>query len=112
MYCRLDLHANLHPALCQLPSNKAFETYHAYENAMLPILEEAVAAMSARRLRREAPLSFMSKDKALDNICSKICGSMATPKNQKRGRLHRERHSCRRYGSPHNAENGHTEGKV
>ena len=50
---------------------------------MLPILEEAVLAMSARRLRREAFLSFQSKDKALDLICSKICGGVSVSKFQK-----------------------------
>jgi hypothetical protein len=49
---------------------------------MLPILEEAVLAMSARRLRREAFLSFQSKDKALDLICSKICGGVSVSKVQ------------------------------
>ena len=86
MYRDVDLHVNLHSALCHLPSNKAFETYKIYEDMMLPILEEAIAAMSARRLRREAFLSFQSKDKALDLICSKICGGVSIPKAQKRGR--------------------------
>ena len=85
-YRELDRHADLHSALCQLPSNKAFETYDTYEAMMLPILEEAIAAMSARRLRREALLSFQSKDKALDLICSKICGGVSIPKAQKQGR--------------------------
>ena len=85
VYRDLDRHADLHSALCQLPSNKAFETYDSYEASMLPILEEAIAAMGARRLRREAFLSFQSKDKALDVICSKICGGIVIPKAQKRG---------------------------
>ena len=38
--------------------------------------------MSARRLRREAFLSFQSKDKALDLICSKICGGVSVSKVQ------------------------------
>ena len=50
---------------------------------MLPILEEAIEAMSARRLRREAFLSFQSKDKALDLICSKICGGVSISKGQR-----------------------------
>jgi hypothetical protein len=82
VYRDVDLHANLHSALCHLPSNKAFETYASYEAMMLPILEEAVLAMSARRLRREAFLSFQSKDKALDLICSKVCGGFSVSKVQ------------------------------
>jgi len=82
VYRVVDLHADLHSALCHLPSNKAFETYASYEAMMLPILEEAVLAMSARRLRREAFLSFQSKDKALDLICSKICGGVFVLKVQ------------------------------
>ena len=77
VYRDVDLHADLHSALCHLPSNKAFETYASYEAMILPILEEAVFAMSSRRLRREAFLSFQSKDKALDLICSKICGGVS-----------------------------------
>ena len=50
---------------------------------MLPILEESVLAMSASRLRREAFLSFQSKDKALDLICSKICAGVSVSKVQK-----------------------------
>jgi len=84
VYRDVDLHANLHSALCHLPSNKAFETYASYEAMMLPILEEAVVAMGARRLRREAFLSFQSKDKALDLICSKICGGVSVSKVQMR----------------------------
>lgn len=53
---------------------------------MLPILEGALEAMSARRLRREALLSFISKDRALDFVCRKICGGPPRPKAQKRGR--------------------------
>ena len=83
VYREVDLQANLHSALVHLPSNKAFETYANYEAMMLPILEEAVLAMSARRLRREAFLSFQSKDKALDLICSKICGGVSVSKVQK-----------------------------
>ena len=49
-YREPDRRADLHSALCQVPSNKAFETYDTYEAMMLPILEEAIAAMSARRL--------------------------------------------------------------
>ena len=78
---------NLHSALCHLPSNKAFEHYEMYETMMLPILEEAVSAMSARRLRREAFLSYQSRDRALDLICSKICGGTAAPKAQTRPRV-------------------------
>ena len=73
-----DLHADLHTALCHLPSSKAFETYTQYEDKILPILEETLSAMAARRLRREALLSYMSKDKALDNICSKICDGIVS----------------------------------
>ena len=83
VYREVDLHANLYSALCHLPSNKAFETYEIYEAMMLPILEEAIEAMSARRLRREAFLSFQSKDKALDLICSKICGGVSISKGQR-----------------------------
>ena len=85
-YRELDRHVDLHSALKQLPSNKAFETYDAYEAAMLPILDEAVAAMRARRLRREAFLSYQSKDKALDRICSKICGGVAVPLEERETR--------------------------
>ena len=84
VYRDVDLHADLHSALCHLPSNKAFETYASYEAMILPILEEAVFAMSSRRLRREAFLSFQSKDKALDLICSKICGGVSVSKVQMR----------------------------
>ncbi|WP_353213449.1 hypothetical protein [Rhodovarius sp.] len=84
-YREHDRHPDLHSALVHMPSSKAFETYGAYEAAMLPILEEAVTAMGARRLRREALLSFMSKDKALDKICHQICGGVAITKAQKRG---------------------------
>ena len=80
VYRDQDRHADLHSALCHLPSNKAFETYEAYETMMLPILDEAIMAMSARRLRREKFLSYQSKDKALDLICSKICEGVAIPK--------------------------------
>jgi len=83
VYRDQDRHADLHSALRHLPSNKAFETYEEYEIKMLPILEEAVAAMSARRLRREKFLSYQSKDKALDLICSKICEGVAIPKIDK-----------------------------
>jgi len=86
VYHNVDLQFNLHSALCNLPSNKAFETYASYEAMMFPILEEAVRAMSARRLRREAFLSFQSKDKALDLICSKICGGVSVSKVQRHER--------------------------
>jgi hypothetical protein len=76
---------DLRSVLCHLPSNKAFEHYEAYETMMLPILEEAVSAMSARRLRREAFLSYQSKDMALDLICSKICGGTSAPKAHTQG---------------------------
>ena len=83
VYREVDLQANLHSALVHLPSNKAFETYANYEAMMLPILEEAVLAMSARRLHHKTFLSFQSKDKALDLICSKICGGVSVSKVQK-----------------------------
>ena len=73
-YREHDRQSTLRSAMVHMPSSKAFETYGTYKAAMLPILEKAVAAMSARRLRREAFLSFMSADKALDNIRCKICG--------------------------------------
>ena len=69
-----ELRVELHAVLCHLPSNKAFETFLDYERRVLPIMEEALSAMSARRLRREAFLSYQSKDRALDKICRKICG--------------------------------------
>lgn len=79
VYRSQDLQADLHSTLCHLPSNKAFETYGDYERSMIPILEEAVSAMSARRLRRESFFSFQSKDRAIDTVCRKICGGRWTP---------------------------------
>ena len=62
------LRVELHAVLSHLPSNKAFETFLDYERRVLPIMDEALSAMGARRLRREAFLSYQSKDRALDKI--------------------------------------------
>ena len=83
VYREVDLQANLHSALVHLPSNKAFETYANYEAMMLPILEEAVLAMSPKKLHHKTFFLVQSKDKALDLICSKICGGVSVSKVQK-----------------------------
>ena len=79
----MDLQANLRSALLHLPSNKAFETYANYEAMMLPILEEAVLAMNPKKLHHKTFFLVQSKDKALDLICSKICGGVSVSKVQK-----------------------------
>ena len=50
---------------------------------MLPILEEAVLTMSARRLHHKTFFFVQSKDRAMDLICSKICAGVSVSKAQK-----------------------------
>ena len=50
---------------------------------MLPILEEAVLAMNPKKLHHKTFFLVQSKDKALDLICSKICGGVSVSKVQK-----------------------------
>ena len=53
---------------------------------LLPVLASRISGGgggSARRLHHKTFLSFQSKDKALDLICSKICGGVSVSKVQK-----------------------------
>ena len=66
-------HVTLLAALERLPDSRAYESWHAYESAAVPLLDPAIAALQRKALRRAKLDGYRARDAAIDRVCLALC---------------------------------------